>query len=103
MGYREETSTSTADLICRHPITGERWIIEAKGRTTAIGLDFRTGLGQILQAIADERSVYALAVPALPEFLNQTQRVNPWVRRCLNLHWLVVSSDGKVSDNPPDR
>jgi hypothetical protein len=30
------------DLVCMHPETGDVWMFEAKGETTAIGLDFAT-------------------------------------------------------------
>lgn len=33
---------------------GRRWLIEAKGQTSGVGLDFRTGLGQLVQGALDE-------------------------------------------------
>lgn len=48
LGYHINTS-SDADLICTHPLTYERWVVEAKGKTTNIGLDFRIALGQLIQ------------------------------------------------------
>jgi hypothetical protein len=41
-----------ADFACTDD-AGRRWLIEAKGETTDVGLDFRTGLGQLLQAAAE--------------------------------------------------
>lgn len=94
-GFRP-TSEGTADLTSVHPTTGERWVVEAKGQTADIGLDFRTGLGQILQQMRDETSRYALAVPAIPQFLHQCRKVSPRVRQALPLYWLFVEPDGTV-------
>lgn len=33
-----------SDLVCYDVKRGQKWIIEAKGPTSAVGLDFRTGL-----------------------------------------------------------
>jgi hypothetical protein len=80
---------------------GQRWIIEAKGETTQVGLDFRTGLGQLLQNMGDERTRYGLAIPDTPRFAAQTARVSTWSRRALRLHWLVVSANGAVRIDGP--
>lgn len=90
------------DLICEHPTTGERWEIEAKGETTAIGLDFRTGLGQLVQRMSAPPVRHALALPATPAFLKQCGEVPPWVRQALHLYWLLVSGDGAVREVSPD-
>jgi hypothetical protein len=87
----------TIDLVCSHPITGEKWSIEAKGKTTAIGLDFRTGLGQLLQGMKQRSHNYGIAVPDIPEFRRQIQAVPSWVAAALAIHWLLVQSDGSVT------
>lgn len=38
-----------SDLVCINEQDNDKWVIEAKGKTSAIGLDFRTGLGQLIQ------------------------------------------------------
>jgi len=48
-GFQLESGSSHADLECVHPERGERWVVEAKGQAAAVGVDFHTGLGQILQ------------------------------------------------------
>jgi D-alanyl-D-alanine dipeptidase len=48
LGFQLDLQTH-ADLFARHPNSGERWVVEAKGRTSDIGLDLRTGLGQLLR------------------------------------------------------
>jgi hypothetical protein len=95
LGYRI-SPRSYVDLFCAHPGTKVAWIVEAKGMTTAVGLDFRTGLGQLLQQIQDETTNHGMAVPDVPQFIAQCQRVSPLVRRKLRLHWLIVAADGNV-------
>jgi hypothetical protein len=84
------------DLVCIHPETGMKWSVEAKGETKAIGLDFRTCLGQLLQRMSTEEVFYGVAVPDMPAYRQQTDQVQAWVRKALNLHWLLVSEDGSV-------
>jgi hypothetical protein len=74
------------DLICRDSRSAQRWVIEAKGETKNIGLDFRTGLGQLMQRMDDESAHYALAVPNLPSFVTQCRFVPQRVRRAMRLH-----------------
>ncbi len=92
-----------ADYAGHHLETGEKWLIEAKGMTAAVGLDFRTGIGQILQGMSDEKSNHGLAVPDLPQFHRQVNAVPPWVRSVLRLHWLFVRADGSVYVDSPDQ
>ena len=94
---------SYADLICSHPETGKRWLIEAKGVTSSIGLDFRTGLGQVIQRMNEPTANYGLALPRDDRFLTQCRNVSRRVREALSLHWLVVSPDGSVTIVPPDQ
>src|SRR5687768_2855637 len=71
LGFLLDTS-GHVDLICAHPSTGEQWHIEVKGVTKATGLDFRTGLGQLLQRMSNEAVNHALAVPNHKQFVSQT-------------------------------
>ena len=89
-------SSGHADFACKHPVTHEQWLIEAKGKTTQVGLDFRTGLGQLVQRIQTNESKYGLAFPNIPVFLNQSKLVSPWVRSQLQLYWLVVTEQGNL-------
>ncbi len=100
-GFRVEEG-GYADLTCVHPATGERWIIEAKGATSALELDFRTGLGHLVQSMTNETARYALALPNTPPFVEQCQRVSRWVRTSLRLHWLLVDRDATVQVCRPD-
>jgi len=92
------------DLTCEHPQTGERWHIEAKGKTSACGLDFRTCLGQLVQGIRDREARYGVALPEIPQYAAQIDRVSDWVIEALHIHWLLVSPEGIVSvKRPPNR
>lgn len=99
-GFEVDTS-GHIDLLCSHPKRFERWHIEAKGKTSQIGLDFRTCLGQLVQQIREDDVHYGVALPNLPEFERQVSLVNPRVTEGLHIHWLLVSADGSVSVRSP--
>lgn len=94
-GFVQESHAAT-DYIGTHPQTKERWAIEAKGQTTAIGLDFRTGLGQLVQRMDSKDTNYGIAFPDIPQFQNQVAQLAPWVCEALGIHWLAVSSSGDI-------
>ena len=102
LGFVLEPSRSV-DLVCTHPSTGERWQIAAKGITTAIGLDFRTGLGQLLQRMSDRNAKHAISVPKIPQYEAQIFQMTPWVVDHLGIHWLLISPDGSVAIIPPKK
>lgn len=89
-------SDGRVDLQCHHIQTGETWHIEAKGVTTQVGLDFRTGIGQLVQGMVCHDSRHGLAIPDTPAFRAQVAKVSAWVVQQLNIHWLFVSADGRV-------
>ena len=62
----ERFDAGWADLACVDE-SGVRWVVEAKGETSDTGLDFRTGLGQLLQGMSDPQARYALANARHPE------------------------------------
>lgn len=95
LGFVQESHAAT-DYIGTHPQTKERWAIEAKGQTTAIGLDFRTGLGQLVQRMDSKDTNYGIAFPDIPQFQNQVAQLAPWVCEALGIHWLAVSSSGDI-------
>ena len=84
------------------PVSGDRWIVDAKGETSEVGLDFRTGLGQILLAMAEYPARYGLAIPNTSKFSDQCTRVPNRVRTALRLHWLLVDAAGGVTIVGPD-
>jgi hypothetical protein len=67
-GYALDTLTHV-DQLCVHPVGGEAWHIEEKGKTTAIGLDFRTCLGQLLQRMTQQHIRHGVALPDLPQYM----------------------------------
>lgn len=91
-----------ADFACTHSDTGERWLIEAKGVTSSIGVDFNTGLGQILKRMTNESTNYGIAVPDTPQFVYQCRLIHSWVRKALHLHWLLIAADGSVRQINPE-
>ncbi len=96
-------STQDADLVATNQSTGECWIVEAKGETTDTGLDFRTGIGQILQRMENPSWHYAIAVPDTPKFSRQMANMPVWVRQRLNLHFIVVGENGRVEIKEPPK
>jgi hypothetical protein len=99
-GFDVSVGQHNPDLLGQRP-DGVRWHIEAKGHTSAVGLDFRTGLGQLIQGMHDESATFALAIPSTSQFKAQCGRVPEWVRRSLRVTWLFVASDGTVEVIPP--
>ena len=89
--------TNCVDYVCEHPDTGDRWHIEAHGASSAIGLDFRLGLGQLIRGISHRNTRYGLAFPDLPQFRNQIKNIEPWVCKTLNLHWILIDQEGKIT------
>src|SRR5262245_48839802 len=77
------------DLVAVRP-NGRGLVVEAKGQTTAVGVDFNTALGQLLKHMDAEFADYAVAVPDTPAFHAQMQLVPDRVRRLLSLSWLIV-------------
>ena len=102
LGYIVDTSTDI-DLVCRHPQTNERWQIEAKGKTSSCGLDFRTCLGQLVQRINDGETRYGIALPDIPQFRAQIQATSEWAVARLGISWFLVSQDGAVEMLTPRR
>ena len=94
-GYRIIQEGYT-DLVCVYEETGRKWVVEAKGKTTSIGLDFRTGLGQLVQRMNNPEINYAIAVPKIDQFINQCSQLSKWVRTSLNIHLLFIDDQGKV-------
>lgn len=86
-----------ADWVGRHPTTGERWHIECKGLTTAVGLDFRTGLGQLLQAMKLDDTNYAIAVPSITSFISQIGKIDQRLTAHVRMQFLLVDAQGNVA------
>jgi len=90
-------ASNCVDYVCEHPDTRDRWHIEAHGHSIAIGLDFRLSLGQLIRGISHRNTRYGLAFPDTPQFRNQIKNIEPWVCKALNLHWILIDQDGKIT------
>lgn len=101
LGFTEHCG-SRADVDLRNPSTGARWVVEAKGDTKQnAGLDFKTGLGQLLLGMSDAEAQYGIAVPDIPRFRALCASFPERVRAGLNIHWLFVGADAHVRVIPP--
>jgi hypothetical protein len=92
-----------ADLFCTHPDRSECWLIEAKGKTSDPGLDFKTCLGQLVQRMRERDTRYGIALPDLPPYEKQIGQLSAWVVETLRIHWLMVSPNGTVRITPPNQ
>lgn len=57
LGYIKQ-KIAYSDYVGINPSTNEKWVVEAKGETAAIGLDFRTCLGQVVQRMEESSTNY---------------------------------------------
>ncbi len=87
----------TIDLKCIHPDSNETWIIEIKGKTSQIGLDFRTCLGQIILQMNNDNYTYAIAMPDIEQYRKQILNVPIMITNKLNLNWILVQENGFVN------
>ena len=73
---------------------GKKLVIEMKGDTSAVKVDWDTGLGQLLQAMDDSGKDYAIAVSQRYERL---VRIFPsFPRDRLALRFFIVKESGEV-------
>ncbi|EOF4942627.1 hypothetical protein SS21_24130 [Enterobacter roggenkampii] len=85
------------DLKCIHESNNETWVIEVKGKTTQIGLDFKTCLGQLLMRMNNPEINYAIAMPDIESYHLQTNKVPKFVFKKLNLSFFFINKDGIVT------
>ncbi|MDF2944393.1 MAG: hypothetical protein K0S01_3251 [Herbinix sp.] len=76
---------------------GERWIIEAKGLTSAIGTDFNTCLGQLVKSMKDDNTIYAIAVPNQEKYKRQCGLISDYFRKLVGLHILLVAENEDIN------
>lgn len=88
------------DLVCINE-KNEKWVIEAKGDSSSVGVDFNTGLGQILKRMDEPGCHYALAVPNIPKYINQINKIPKRVRNLLGLCWIMVSENATIDIDFP--
>lgn len=95
-------SISYIDYAGVHMETREKWRVEAKGLTGNVGLDFRTGLGQLILRMDDPNANYGIAIPNIPSYLRQIEQIKPWVREKFQLHILLINENGVVDHLKPN-
>ena len=96
-GWTTKREVDFVDVVAEKD--GQRIFAEAKGRTTAIGLDVDTMFGQLLRRMPQERpgpgTRFAVVVPA--EASAAVERVPRWLRNELGIDLYVVDQDGSVA------
>ena len=111
---RTKRNDSGPDLILESKQPGLRWIIEAKGEIFDSAnrlMEIQRGLGQLLQQIRDPEKqnakvMYGLALPDTSDYWPYLENHEEWVwvRKTLQLHWLLVNKDDKsVRNIGPDK
>lgn len=92
-GYEIKTKEQ-ADLIAeKHD---EKWIIKAKGMTSAVGLDFNTCLGQLIKNMTSEEQIYAIAIPSHLQYRRQCELLPSYFRELVKLRILLIDESGEV-------
>jgi hypothetical protein len=93
LGYQLKTKEQV-DLIADKG--NERWVIEAKGLTSAVGTDFNTCLGQLVKSIKDENTIYAIAIPKHAKYKRQCELISDYFRKLIGLHILLVDETSNI-------
>ena len=84
------------DIKCSNADKNETWIIEVKGKTSQIGLDFKTCLGQIVMRMNNPDYIYAIAMPDIEQYHKQVNKVSSKIAAKINLNWIFVSDKGTI-------
>lgn len=74
----------------------DRWVVEAKGITEAIGTDFNTCLGQLVKSMTSRENQYAIAIPKHVKYKRQCSMLSSYFRELVQLHILVIDDQGEV-------
>lgn len=93
-GWSVRTEVDHVDVVADRP--GVTLLAEAKGRTSAPGLDIDTAYGQLLRRMNPEarHQRYAIVVPASAR--RAAERVRPEIRTALKIDLYIVADDGTV-------
>jgi hypothetical protein len=91
-GWTAETEVNYVD-VCAHR-GDERLYVEAKGRTTVMGLDVDTLYGQLLRRMGDPDASARVVVPTAA--VQAALRVPAWLRQHLDIDVYEVDDTGKV-------
>lgn len=98
-GWKVEAELAFVDLVAERG--GDRVFVEAKGRTTAPGLDIDTLYGQLLRRMPEEEIGTARFFVVVPQSAVQLAlRVPARVRQVLRIEVFGVDEDGQVHEVP---
>jgi len=82
------------DLIAEK--SDEKWIVEAKGMTSQITVDFNSCLGQLVKSMVSPVWNYAIAIPYEDKYKVQCMKLPKYFRNNNNLHIIVVSENAQI-------
>jgi len=74
----------------------EKWIVEAKGMTSQINVDFNTCIGQLAKSMASPLMNYAIALPNEIKYKHQSMKLPNYFRTISNLHIIVVDENAQI-------
>ena len=102
-GYKVDPSPDTGpggyDIVCYHEEKKRWWIIEAKGASGNLSVDFPQCMGQLLLTMHHGQMIsasYGIAVPDTDYFTLRHAALPEQLRSCLQWHWFFVSSLAQV-------
>lgn len=75
----------------------EKWIVEAKGSTSQITVDFNTCLGQLARNMTSPSIKYAIAIPCEDKYRRQCKSLSDYFRVINNLHIIIVDENARVT------
>ena len=76
--------------------TNEKWIVEAKGSTSQITVDFNTCLGQLARRMTSPFIKYAIALPYEDNYKHQCTELPDYYRANNNLYIILVAENAQV-------
>ncbi|QRN85831.1 hypothetical protein JR334_00925 [Clostridia bacterium] len=74
----------------------EKWIIEAKGMTSQITVDFNTCIGQLVKNMESSTWNYAIAIPYEDKYKVQCMKLPDYFRNNNNLYIIIVNENAQI-------
>ncbi len=74
----------------------DKWIIEAKGMTSQITVDFNTCIGQLAKSMKSDSYNYGIALPYEDKYKKQCLKLPKYFREKNNLSIIVVNEKQEV-------
>jgi len=92
-GYKIEKDDQI-DLVAEK--LNDKWVIEAKGVTSQITVDFNTCIGQLVKSMVSPLIKYAIALPNEIKYKYQSQRLPDYFRVKNDVHIIVVDERAQI-------